>query len=114
MQSVVDRCVLQIRGHAPDADAFGDRATSRGLESSVTNVLVQAAAWRIGQYAADRLPAGLEIFRHAREGSTGATCRYKGVDATVGLSPDLRARGLHVCFTVRGVVELVRPDRTGE
>src|SRR5262249_57569000 len=71
---------------------------------------IGGGAGRVGEHAADAGAAALQVLAHPGEGAAGAARGDEGVEATVGLVPDLRARGARVHLAVRGVVELVRPD----
>src|ERR1700741_2802899 len=54
---VIDGRTLEIRSHAADTDALGDRAAARGRERAAAYVGIQAAARWIGEHAADGAPA---------------------------------------------------------
>ena len=48
-----------------------------------------------------------EIFRHARDGSTGADRAHKCIDRSLGLRPDLGAGRLVVGESLGSIIELV-------
>src|SRR6185312_8124136 len=106
--------VFQVRSDPADADPFGNRSRAGGFQRSATDVLIKTAARRVRQYATHSFATRLQVLRDARERTAGSARSDEGINPTVGLIPDLRALGLHVRFTVRCVVELIRPDGVGQ
>src|SRR5205807_7073546 len=93
VHGLIDRCGLEVARDAADADAFGDRATAGCPERPAARVFIEAAARGIGQHAAYRAPARLQILRDAGKGATGACGGDERIDPAAGLRPDLGARG---------------------
>src|SRR5215471_7517639 len=89
---VVDRRVLEIGGDAARADALGDRGAFE-LELAVLDEVEERAAHRIGEHDLHRRLLFFEIARDAGERAAGARRADEGVDAAVGIAPDLRPRG---------------------
>src|SRR5579872_1269480 len=52
MDGVIERCIGEIGGDPANTDALGNRTRAGGLERAVADEFVQAAAGRIGEYAA--------------------------------------------------------------
>src|SRR5207302_863132 len=78
------------------------------------HVLIETAPRRVGEHAAHRAPPRLQVLRDPCEGAAGAGGGDEGIDAPVGLLPDLGSRGARVGVAVCGVGELVGPDGVGE
>src|SRR5438874_7550512 len=114
VHGLIDRRALEVAGDAADADPFRDRAAAGCPERPAAHVFIQTTARRVGEHAANGGAARLEVLRDARERAAGAGGGDEGIDAAVGLSPDLGARGARMSIAVGGVVELVGPDRVRE
>src|SRR6185312_686486 len=110
MHCIIGGRVLHVRRDATDTDAFRDRARARRLQRAIAHELIETAAGRIGQHAADGAPPRLQVPGDAGEGAAGARGDDEGVQAARGLLPDLRSGRLDMCLPVGGVVELIGPD----
>src|SRR5205807_2035172 len=114
VHGLIDRRALEILRDATDADPLGDRAAAGRLEVPAPHVLIVTAPRRVGEPPASRAPPRLQVLRDPCEGAAGAGGGDEGIDAPVGLLPDLGSRGARVGVAVCGVVELVGPDGVGE
>src|SRR6185437_8116927 len=114
VHGIIERSAGEIRGHASGPDALGDRAAAGRLEDAVADEFVEAAAGWIGDHAAHRLAARLEVLRYPRDRAARACSGDERIDAPIRLFPDLGPGRLDVRAAVRGVVELIGPDRVAE
>jgi len=114
VHGVIDRRAGEIRGHASSPDALGDRAAAGRLESAVADEFVEAAPGWIGEHAAHRLAARLEVLRNTCQRAARAHGGDERIDAPVRLLPDLGPGRLDVRAAVGRVVELVGPDRVAK